>query len=177
VLRSLKNIGLINIGFGVESGNQKILDRIKKNIKLETIRNAFRLAKEIGFQTWGCFIFGLPGDTKETMRETIDFAKELDPDFAKFLILKPFPGSEVFRELSENGLIFDHNYDFYGIYTRPVHRLPDLSAHEILNWQKRANREFYFRPKKILQHLIRIRSLKQLKFNIKSVLFILYRAK
>ena len=96
----------------------------------------------------------------------------MDPDFAKFLILKPYPGSEVFEQLDKDHLIFNFNYDNYGVYTQPVHNLKDLSSKDMINLQKRAFREFYLRPKKISQHLLRIRSFTQLKLNMKSTLFI-----
>lgn len=175
ILRALKSIGVLTVGYGVESGNQEILNRIKKGIKLDTYRKAYKLSKKMGFQTWGFFMIGLPGETAKTIRDTINFAKELDPDFAKFLILKPFPGSEVFEELHSQNLIFNYDYELYGVYTRPVHRLPSLTAEEIFKWQKKAYREFYFRPKKLLQHVLRIKSFAQLMFNIKSAIFIFYK--
>lgn len=150
ILRALKSIGLMNVGFGVETGSELIMKNIKKDeITKSKLREAFNIAKRLGFETWGFFILGLPGETKLTANETINFAKELDPNFAKFLILKPFPGSEIFEELNVKGLIFNHNYNNYGVYTAPVHRLETMSEDEILYWQKKAFREFYFRPKKL----------------------------
>lgn len=172
ILKALKDIGVLSVGFGVESGNQKILDIIKKDIKLDTVRKAYKLSKRFGFETWGFFIIGLPGENKNTVRDTIEFAKELEPDFAKFLILKPYPGSEVFEQLDKDHLIFNFDYDNYGVYTNPVHNLKELSAEDMINLQKKAFREFYLRPKKITQHLMRIRSITQLKLNMISALFI-----
>jgi len=173
ILQALKDMDVLSVGFGVESGNQEILDRIKKDIKLETVEKAYKLSKKFGFQTWGFFMIGLPGETKETVRDTIDFAKKVDPDFAKFLILKPYPGSEVFEELNEKGLIFDFDYENYGVYTKPVHNLPNLSSEEIGKLHKQAFREFYLRPGKIMQHLIRLKSFTQLKLDLRSGLFVL----
>ena len=173
ILRALKQIGVLSVGFGVESGNQNILNIIKKDIELDTVRKAYKLSKKLGFETWGFFIIGLPEETKETVRDTIEFAKELDPDFAKFLILKPFPGSEVFNQLNNKNLIFDYNYSHYGVYTAPVHNLENLTAEDMVKMQKKAFKEFYLRPKKILQHLLRMRSVTQLKLNFKSAIFIL----
>ena len=173
ILRALKQIGVLSVGFGVESGNQNILNIIKKDIELDTVRKAYKLSKKLGFETWGFFIIGLPEETKETVRDTIEFAKELDPDFAKFLILKPFPGSEVFNQLNNKNLIFDYNYSHYGVYTAPVHNLENLTAEDMVKMQKKAFKEFYLRPKKILQHLLRMRSVTQLKLNFKSAIFVL----
>jgi len=173
ILRALKDIGVSSVGFGVESGNQMILNNIKKGLNLDTIRKAFRLSKKYGFTIWGFFMIGLPGENQKTVRNTVEFAKELDPDFAKFLILKPFPGTEVFDQLQQEGRIFDFNYDNYGTYAGPVHDLPDLPKEEILSLQKKALREFYLRPFHILKTILRMHSFTQLKLNIKSGMFII----
>jgi len=175
ILKSLKDIGVKTVGFGVESGNEQVLKNIKKNIPLDITRRVFKQSKELGFETWAYLIFGLPGDSDATARETIRFTKELDPDFAKFLILKPYPGSEVHAEMKQKGLLLNEDYDNYGVYLKPVHRLPGLSPDRMLYWQKRAFREFYFRPRKIIAHIKRIKSFTQLKLIIHDVIFVLYR--
>jgi radical SAM superfamily enzyme YgiQ (UPF0313 family) len=175
ILRALKGIGMANVGFGVESGNEEILKVIKKGIDKDTVRKAMKMAKDLGFETWGFFILGLYKDTPETIKDTIDFAIELDPDFAKFLILKPFPGSEIFQQLQAMNLIDSYEYAKYGVYTEPVHHLPDLTAAEIFKWQKYAFRKFYFRPSKILSHIKRISTFEQLKIAFKGLFFVLAR--
>ena len=162
-LRALKSINVYSVGFGVESGSQKILDLGKKGITLEQSRKAIEFAKKAGLEVWAFFIFGLYGDTEETMRQTIDFAKELDPDFAKFLILKPFPGTEVFEQLDRDNLIIEKDYDKYGLYERPIHRLPETPPEKILEMQNTAFKEFYLRPRKVLKQILRIRSFYGLK--------------
>ncbi len=154
ILKALKDIGLRYVMFGVESGDPQVLKNIKKGLRLDRVKEAFRIAKSLRLETWACFIIGLPGDTDQTIRRSIDFAKEIDPDFAKFLILKPFPGTEVFKDLQSKGLITDLNYDYFGVYTKPVHYLPEMSSERMLEWQKKANREFYLRPSKIFRHLL-----------------------
>ncbi|MDI6780753.1 MAG: radical SAM protein [bacterium] len=172
ILLALKDINVSTVLYGVESGNQSILDGIKKGITLETVRKTYKLSKELGFATGGFFMIGLPGENPGTIKETIKFAIELDPDFAKFLILKPYPGSEIFRQLFEQNLIVNFNYEQYSTYAFPVHKLPCLSQKEIYVWQKRAFRRFYLRPSKIIQHIKRIRSFTQLKYNLFSVWFV-----
>jgi anaerobic magnesium-protoporphyrin IX monomethyl ester cyclase len=176
VLRALRSIGLENIGFGVESGNEEILRVIKKGITKDQVRSAMARAKAIGFETWCFFILGLPQETPETIKQTIDFAIELDPDFAKFLILKPFPGSEAFDQLKEQNLIETFDWDQYGVYTPPVHHLPTLSRHDILRWQKVAFRRFYLRPSKIARHFRRMTSVTRVLMVSKGALFILKRS-
>lgn len=173
VLNALKSIAVKNVGFGIESGNEQILKNIKKGISKDKVRESVKISHDLGLETWGFFIVGLPGETVETIKDTIKFAKELDIDFAKFLILKPYPGSEIFNELFAKNLIDNFNYENYGIYTAPVHHLEEMSSKDILYWQKRAFFEFYFRPKKIIQHLSRIKNLTILKLTIKGALFVL----
>jgi len=174
ILKAFKAIGVKTLGYGVESGNGKILKNIKKNIPIDITRNVFKISKKMGFETWAFLIFGLPGDTEATIKETISFTKEIDPDFAKFLILKPYPGSEVCEQLERDDLLLSKNYDDYGVYTKPVHRLPGLEPEEMVYWQKKAFREFYLRPRKILSYLKRIRSWTQLKLIINDSIFAIY---
>lgn len=176
VLQALKDLGVYSLGFGCESGSQQILNNIKKGEKLETIRNAYIMAKEVGFETWAFFILGLPGETKETIKETIKFAKEIDADYPKFHILKPYPNSDIYKELMEKNLIDDFDYENFGIHTRPVHHLPGLSADDIVKWQKKAYRSFYLRPRIIWNNLKRANSMAQLKVNIRSMKFVLAQA-
>lgn len=153
ILGLLKSVGLKNVGFGVESGNERVLKIIKKHLTKDQIRRAFATAKNLGFKTWGFFIVGLPGDDLASVMDTINFAIELNPTYAKFLILKPFPGSEVFHYLEDRGLIFNKDLSQYGTYTPPVHRLETLSADDIFRLQKLAYRRFYFRPAKVVEQL------------------------
>ncbi len=168
VLKALKDMGTYSIALGVESGNQHILDRINKNISLEGIRDRFKLARGFGLEIWVFFMIGMPGETKETIQDTIQFAIELDPDIAKFHILTPFPKTEAYEELSKDGLITDTNFDNYGIHTRPVHRLPTLSEDDLLGWQKKAYRTFYLRPRKILSQVKRLGTWNRFKLNTRT---------
>lgn len=174
ILEALKGIGIKTVGYGVESGNEQVLRNMKKNIPLDITRKAFKLSKELGFETWAFLMFGSPGETEETIKETIGFTKDLDPDFAKFVILKPYPGSEVHAQLKEKSLLLNEDYDNYGVYKEPVHRLPGLEPDRIVYWQKRAFREFYLRPRKIISHLKRIKSWTQFKLLINDAIFALY---
>jgi radical SAM superfamily enzyme YgiQ (UPF0313 family) len=174
ILAALKDIGVKTVGYGVESANENILKNIKKKIPTEAVREVFKISKELGFETWAFLILGLPGETEETIRETIEFTKEIDPDFAKFFILKPYPGSEVYNQFKKDNLLLSSDYEYYGIYTRPVHRLPGLEPERIIYWQKRAFREFYLRPRKIIAHIKRIKSIRQLRLALNALKLVLH---
>ena len=167
VLKAIREMGGYSISFGIESGNQRILDSVKKGITLNNIRRAMNNAKSAGFEIWGFFILGFPLDGLVTMQETIDFAKSLPIDVAKFHILKPYPGSLIHEEMKNAGLIESFNYDDYGIHTFPVHHTRFVSAQEIYVIHKKAYRAFYFRPKVILNQLRLIKSFHRLKEKIK----------
>ena len=175
MLSALKKVGLTALGFGIETGSDRVAKIVKKGITKAQVRKAISLVKKVGLDSWGFFIIGLPGDNKESVMDTISFAIELNPKFAKFLILKPYPGSEVFMQLNEKGLVDHFDYSEYGAYHPPVHHLDDLSQADILRLQKLAWRKFYFRPSKILEHLMGIRSLGRLTTTFHSAYFVLTR--
>lgn len=172
-LRALKEMGTYSVAFGVESGNQKVLDRVNKNIKLEEIEVAFKLTKKIGLETWAFFMIGLPSETANTIKDTINFAIKLNPDVAKFHILKPFPGTEVYKEFMELGLLLDNNFDHFGIHTPPVHRLETLGPNDLLEWHRKAYRYFYLRPSILLKQLLRLKSFNRLKLNLTAAVGVL----
>ncbi|HPN84307.1 MAG TPA: radical SAM protein [Victivallales bacterium] len=173
ILSAMKEMGTYSIAIGVESGDQTILDSIRKGIAIEQISKAFAVAKEVGLETWGFFLLGLPGENLETIRKTINFAIELDPDIAKFHVLKPYPKSEVAEKLKKLGLIIDEDYVHYGIHTGPVHRLNDLSQSELTMLQKEAYRSFYMRPGKILKEIARLKTFNRMRLNFSAAVSIL----
>jgi radical SAM superfamily enzyme YgiQ (UPF0313 family) len=103
LLKKMKKAGCWNIFYGIESGNQELLDRIKKGITLDQIRNAVKLTKKAGIEVRGSFMIALPGETPEMAHKTIDFAIELDPDYAQFSITTPYPGTELFEQAKQYG--------------------------------------------------------------------------
>ena len=173
ILVALRDVGLSNVGFGVESGNERVLKIIKKGISKDQVRKAVKTAKSIGLETWAFFLFGLPGDTEESIRDTVDFAIELNPKYAKFAILKPFPGSEAYYQLDEKGLVDTRDYSLYGVYTPPVHHLETVSQERIFALQQQAVRRFYLRPSKMLEHARDIRSLGKFVSFVRGGFFVL----
>lgn len=162
MLKKFKEAGCWMIGYGVESGNQKVLDSVKKGTNIQQTIDAVNLAKAAGLEVTAHCIVGFPEDTKETIRETIRFVKDLDVDFAQFYCAVPFPGSELFEEAKKNKWIntddwrsFEQNYS--------VLDTDNLKAEEIMTLRREAYRQFYLRPKIIFKTLKRIRSPKYLK--------------
>lgn len=168
VLTALKEMGTYSFAVGVESGDQGILDLCKKKVTLQQIQNVFFLAHDCGLETWAFFMFGLPGETLDTIQKTIAFAHLLNPDIVKFHILKPYPGSDVYGWLDERGLILSKDYNAYGIHGSPVHKLEDLTPEEMLTWQKIAYRSFYLNPKTLIKQIMRVKTYNRLKGNIKA---------
>ena len=105
MLKVMHDAGCVCIEHGIESGNQSILDSMKKNITIDQTRKVVKCTKEIGINVAGYFMIGMLGETKETIRDTINFAKELDLDFYGFSIATPLPGTELYTEAIKRGLI------------------------------------------------------------------------
>ncbi len=155
LLKAMKDAGFYSLPFGIESGSQKILDLSRKSFKLEQVVKAVNLAKKYDFETWGFFIFGLPGDTEETMQQTIEFAKRLDIDVAKFHVLVPFPGSDIYTKLKSENRILVENWSEYCFYDKSVFIHPTCDR-LMDDYLKKAYREFYFRPHIVLKTLFNI---------------------
>ena len=104
LLDKMKRSGCFLIAYGVESGNQAVLDRASKGYKIDAIKTAFRLTKKAGIRTLGYFMAGLPGETKETLQETVRLSFALDPNFVSWSITVLYPGSELYRMAQDGEL-------------------------------------------------------------------------
>jgi radical SAM superfamily enzyme YgiQ (UPF0313 family) len=152
LLQKMKKAGCTHIAYGVESGNEKILNNVNKFISLDQARNAVKWARESGIKSFTLFILGLPSETKETAIDTINFAIELDADFADFSILVPFPGTKIFEmaKKNEGGLnLLSCNWEKYGKHIGNALSLKNLSRRELEYLQIKGYMKFYLRPSKI----------------------------
>jgi anaerobic magnesium-protoporphyrin IX monomethyl ester cyclase len=130
LLKKMKQAGCFGLLYGVESGNQEILDRAKKKITLEKVRQAVALAKEMGMNPVTSFILGLPGETRDTMRQSYDFARQLGTSCG-FHVLAPFPGTEVREKAEEYGItILTDDWSKYDA-NRAVTTTPDAGVAEV----------------------------------------------
>ncbi|MGB8167505.1 MAG: hopanoid biosynthesis associated radical SAM protein HpnJ [Chthoniobacteraceae bacterium] len=149
-LKTMRDNGLRLLLVGYESGNQQILDNIKKGIRLEEAREFTRNCKNLGITIHGTFILGLPGETKLTIRQTIEFAKEVDPFSMQVSLAAPYPGTELYRQAKENGW-FSEDLDLvdgHGQQTAAL-QYDGLSRDEIFAALERFYKAFYFRPRPI----------------------------
>jgi len=127
---------------------------------------AVKLVKEQGIKAAGSFMIGNIGETRETVIKTIDMAKRLDLDTVSFMITTPYPGTEMYKMVLEKGYLRkDVEWADYAPVSNelPVFDLPDLTAQEMIDLRKKANREFYMRPKYIVKKLKDIRSIEDVR--------------
>ncbi|MBN1941100.1 MAG: hypothetical protein JW772_02870, partial [Candidatus Diapherotrites archaeon] len=140
----------------VESGNQEVLDKIGKQIKLEQVENAVKWAKQAGIETIGFFMIALPYDTEKTMQETIDFAKKLNMDLVQFTITTPYPGTELYNIVAEHGKFLETDFEKFGSYSgRSYYELGELNKELVERMYKKAYKEVYFRPVFAIKRIIK----------------------
>jgi len=148
LLSRMQRAGCYRICLGIESGSQRILDRIGKKITLEQVEEVVDNCRQLGLETFGYFMIGLPGEDEESMLATIRFARRLNLDLAKISYTIPLPATPLYSELKERGLLRDKNWTAYNLYHPPR----DLYSHPNLDWNvvekyfKKFYRVFYLNP-------------------------------
>jgi radical SAM superfamily enzyme YgiQ (UPF0313 family) len=173
-LEWMKKAGCWIVGFGVESGNQEMLDKMKKGITVEQAETAVKLCRKHKIKTYLLFVLGLPWETRETAMDTIEFAKKLDGDFVDFNIAYPLPGTEYF-EIAKDSALCDLNSLSGFDYANPLVRSFHLSTEELIELRKKALKSFYFRPRYVARTLLNIRSMKVFNSYLYSGLRLLYK--
>jgi radical SAM superfamily enzyme YgiQ (UPF0313 family) len=156
LLVKLKNAGLKRTAFGVETGDAEMLIKIDKHVDHDTIRQAFKNAKAAGIETIGFFIIGLPGDTRESMQRTIDFAIEIDPMIANFSMMTPYPGTIVYEQVKQGGRFLVSDWEDYVFFDQQArYEMGDLTAPLVEEMYRKAYRQFYWRPKYVARAIAR----------------------
>jgi hopanoid biosynthesis associated radical SAM protein HpnJ len=155
-LRVMREAGLRHVVVGFESGNAQILKNIKKGVTKEQAIQFSRDCKKLGLSIHGAFIMGLPGETKETIRETIQFAKDMDLNSIQASLASPYPGTEFYTMCREQGWISSDSFLDAGGHQKCVINYPNLSNAEIFNSVEEFYDKFYFRPKFILRSIGRM---------------------
>jgi len=156
----MKKAGCNLVSMGIESGSQEILDKMGKKITLEQIKKSVRLIDSIGIQTYAYYVIGLPWETKETLKETFNFAKNLNTHYASFYTATALMGTKYYDYINKNRL-GDISYEKPYIY--PSVRSYELTSQEIYEANKKFNKEYYLRPAYILKMALNINSLTKFK--------------
>lgn len=154
MLKLMGRAGCWMISWGIESGNELILKKAAKGANPKKALAALTWARTAGIKNWGYFIIGLPGETLETIRETIELAKSLPLEIALFHVAAPYPGTPFFFEVVEKGWFREGTqWEQVDMDKGTVLQYENLSAEDLLYWQRRAFREWAFRPGPALTYL------------------------
>jgi radical SAM superfamily enzyme YgiQ (UPF0313 family) len=154
MLNRMSQAGNWLISWGIESGNEQILKHARKGAYPEKAERALTWARAAKIKNWGYFIIGLPGETVQTIRDTIDFSKRLPLDIALFHVAAPYPGTPFFFEVVKEGWFRPGTrWEQVDMDKGTVLDYPNLSAEDLLYWQKHAFREWAFRPGPMLTYL------------------------
>ncbi len=181
LLLKMREAGCWQIAWGIESGSNRVLSGIRKRLKIEEVLHALRLSKKAGIVNQGLFMLGniwlengtVEGETLSEAEETIEFAKRLRDegllDYIQFNVATPFPGSEMYEIVQKFGLMKkDIDESLYFDTHSLVFEHPRISSEEMKRLHKKAWREFAFSPSLIIRHIMRIKSLEDIKNLIRS---------
>lgn len=171
-LEWMKRAGCWVVGFGMESGNQQNLDRMKKNAKKEDAIKAVQMCRKYGIRSYGLFLIGLPWETRAMVEETIQFMKVVNPNFIDVNIAYPLPGTEFYNIAKEMNLFTEEDLS-RGDYARPIVRTVELSTEDLISLRRKAILSFYLRPSYVLRTLRDIQSPIELKNYLKAGLRLL----
>ena len=164
LFKKMKKAGCRMLLVGFESGDQQMLNNMRKGLKVETSRKFAEVAKKARLQIHGCFVLGLPGETKASMERSIKFATEIGMDTVQFSAAVPFPGTEYYDYCKENNLLIANDWSDWldeGEQSTVV-KYPGLSKEEIVEYVDRGLKQFYFRPRYMVKFLLDTHSLPDL---------------
>ena len=171
-IRLMKKAGCRLVSIGIESGSQEMLDKMGKKITLSQVRNTVNAFKKTGIQIYAYYVVGLPWETKETINETLEFAKSLNTEYVSFYTACALVGTR-FYDYVENNSLGELNYD--RPYYYPSVKTHNLSVDEVFELHKKLVKSYYLRPRYILKMIFNIRSFAQLKNYSKAGFTILLR--
>jgi radical SAM superfamily enzyme YgiQ (UPF0313 family) len=154
MLKIMKQAGMREIAIGIETGSEAILKNAKKGVTLDDIRQAARWCKELGIMFYGLAIIGLPGETKETVKETVKFIKEIDPFYTQFCFATPFPNTEIYGYYEKNNYILTKDWEkYFPLSEEPVVRTEALDAEGLKKMRRWAYMQILMRPLYLLKKI------------------------
>ena len=161
LLKAFREAGCWAILFGAESGVQENLNTLRKGTTVEQVRIAVREAKEVGLKVFTPFLIGIPGETRENLQRTLDFALEIDPDVVNFHYLTPFPGTELYDDIGKFGSMSEDLTDF--TYQGAAFVPYSMTREELAMMRHTAFKKFYSRPWFLLKRTLGLRTADDLK--------------
>jgi len=177
LLKEMAAAGCGRIYYGIESGDQDMLDRVNKGITLEQVREAIRTTKKYGIRSLGFFLIGSPGETKATVKKTIKFAKSLDLDYVQFSKTTAKPLTTMVRDLvSESGYDYWREYILGNTEEKALPRpWMDFTNDEIDEIARKAYIKYHSRPFFLLKHTLQVRSFTEFKRKFFAFLEMMFR--
>jgi radical SAM superfamily enzyme YgiQ (UPF0313 family) len=146
----MKQAGCWQIAYGIESGSQKILNQNHKGFKLATAAQAVKMTQTAGIFAYAMMVLGLPGETKTTIKQTLQFIDKINPDYAQYCVAVPFPNTPFFDEYHKKSWITSYDWTKYNPLGYPVISTPAISDKQLHQYHYQAYRRFLFRPKFLL---------------------------
>lgn len=173
--RLMKAAGCWIISLGIESSDENLLRDAKKNITRNQINQAVKDLHSAKIKIIGYFMFGLPGENKESIQNTIHFSKSLPLDYAYFYHTTPFPGTVLYEMARKNRWLVTNDWRQYAHGKRALLEYEDLPIREVENALQTAYRKFYYRPGRVFKQLLTIRSVKVFFNNIRAAVNLLHK--
>lgn len=157
LLRKMKQANCRCISYGIEFGNQKIMDFSGKRLKISQVHETIRLTNKVGIPIKGLFMMGYPTETKETLMDTIRLAMSLKMDYLAVSIVTPYPGTQLYEYCKEHNMLKRKGWDNYDVLQlrHEAIKLEHISLEELLSYTIKINRDFMMRPSYFVRMLIR----------------------
>jgi len=171
----LKKAGCVNVVFGIESGDEEVLKKMRKQISLKQVNTAIHACEAAGIKTLASFIIGFPFDTKETIERTIKFALTLNPTLVAFNPLVPFPGADIFDDTVHVPRDIDGWSRYLTVSVPPFSFVNGLTPEEIYGLAQRGHRRFYLRPGQMFRMVKNVHSFSEIKEMVRAGLAVLFR--
>ena len=175
IIVPMQAAGCHTIMFGIESADEELLKRYDKNTKQTQMQQAISLCQKYKIETVGTFILGLPGDTRQSTLNTLEFAKKLNLDFASFNIAVPRFGTKFRQDALENEWASEEELVFESSKSKPIWQNQTLSNEEIMELHKFVKRSFYLRPSYLLKRIFGMRTLHQFFNSLEGFYYLLFK--